>query len=180
MKNLMVIIQLILEFISTLTKETPRATNAKGQPVKVERISDIKKWEGLRTRAYLPTPHDVWTIGYGHTKTAYEGMVITEKQAEALLRQDLAWVRTAIAQLVKVPLSQAQYDALASFIFNLGRTNFAKSTLLKRINANRMIEAGDEFLKWDKQRQGGRMVRLQGLSNRRKHERAVWLSGTNT
>lgn len=148
------------------------------QPTKVERIDEIKKWEALRLRAYLPTPHDVWTIGYGHTSTAYEGMTISEKQAEKLLRQDLAWVREALAEHVKVPLSQEQYDALASFVFNLGAANFKSSTLLRKLNAMDYLGASDEFLKWNKQRQNGRLVVLRGLTRRRKHERELFLEGT--
>jgi len=172
------IIQALLEFISTLTQKTPSARNAKGQPVKVERINDIKQWEALRLKAYKPTPHDRWTIGYGHTATAHQGMVITEEQAEKLLREDLAWVRKVIADMVDVPLSQRQYDALASFIFNLGGANFASSTLLKRINASDMVGAANEFPKWNKQRQNGKLVVLRGLTRRRSHEQDLWLEGT--
>lgn len=172
------ILQEILEFISKIGRETPPNRNQKNQPVRVERIDAIKRWEGLRTRAYMPTPHDVWTIGYGHTKTAREGMEITESEAEDLLRKDLAWVRATIASLVNVPLSQEQYDALASFVFNLGKTNFARSTLLRKLNAFDYEGAADEFLKWDKQRQNGQLKRLKGLTRRRSHERELFLEGT--
>jgi len=171
-------IQALLEFISTLTPKTSVSRNAKGQPVKVERIDNIKRWEALRLKAYKPTAYDVWTIGYGHTATAKRGMVITEAQAEKLLREDLAWVRKVIATQVDVPLTQHQYDALASFIFNLGGANFASSTLKKRINASDMVGAADEFPKWNKQRQNGKLVVLRGLTRRRAHERKLWLEGT--
>jgi lysozyme len=177
----------ILKFISALVAtqtppvatQTPPGRNEKDQPVQVERINDIKWWEALRTRAYRPTPHDVWTIGYGHTSTAHEGMVITEAEAERLLRQDLAWVREAIAKHVEVPLSQEQYDALASFIFNVGEGNFASSTLLRKLNAYDYVGAADEFPRWNKQRQDGRMVALLGLTRRRAHERELFLEGTS-
>jgi len=175
---MMEFIQAIHQFLSTHGRETPPRRNAKHQPVRVERIDEIKKWEALRLRAYLPTPFDVWTIGYGHTSTAYEGMVITEAEAERLLRKDLAWVRAAIAKHVDVPLSQEQYDALASFIFNLGEANFRSSTLLRKLNASDYVGAANEFPKWNKQRQGGKLVELRGLTRRRAHERELFLEGT--
>ena len=132
----------------------------------------IKTFEGLRLQAYMPTPNDVPTIGYGHTKTAKLGMKVTEKGAHELLKQDLAWVERAVNKRVTVPITQAQYDALCSFVYNLGETNFSKSTLLKRLNNKRYTEAADELLRWDKQ--GSKVLR--GLTRRREAERALFLS----
>ncbi|WP_173506474.1 lysozyme, partial [Marinobacterium sp. xm-m-383] len=78
-----------------------------------------------------------------------------------------------------VPLTQPQYDALASFIFNLGGANFRTSTLLRKLNAYDYVGAADEFLRWNKQRQGGQMVVLRGLTKRREEERALFLEGTD-
>jgi len=142
--------------------------------MRVEDIDHIKKWEALRLKAYLPTPNDVPTIGYGHTKTAKMGMVITEKDAERLLREDLDWVEEALEELVEVPLSQPQYDALASFVFNIGRTGFAKSTLLRKLNASDYVGAAEEFPRWNKQK--GKV--LKGLTRRRADEREMFLRGT--
>jgi len=150
-----------------VTPETPI-------PTKVGDIDFIKKHEGLRLTAYMPTKNDVWTIGYGHTKTAKRGMKITESDAESLLRGDLAWVRAALAQHVKVPLSQPQYDALASFIYNLGTPNFAKSTLLRKLNASDYVGAANELPRWNKQK--GKVLR--GLTKRRAEEKAMFLKGT--
>lgn len=169
-----ILMQLILEIISTLTTKTPIGFNAKGQPVKVKDIDSIKSWEELVLVAYLPTLNDRWTIGWGHTKTAHPGMVITEKQAEALLRSDLAWARKAVADLVDVPLSQEQYDALVSFVFNIGRTQFSKSTLLKKLNAADYEGAARQFPRWNKQK--GRVLR--GLTRRREYEMTKFLEGT--
>lgn len=130
----------------------------------------IKASEGLRLNAYMPTPQDVPTIGYGHTKTAKMGMKITERGAEELLKQDLAWVEASIAKNVIVPLNQSQYDALCSFIYNLGSTNFRRSTLLDKLNSSDYEGAADEFLRWDKQ--GAKT--LNGLTIRRKAERALF------
>lgn len=132
----------------------------------------IKRFEGLRLQAYMPTPIDVPTIGYGHTKTAKIGMKITEKGAVALLKQDLAWVETAVNKHVKVTLTQPQYDALCSFVYNLGATNFRRSTLLKRLNEGNFAAAANELLRWDKQ---GKQV-LRGLTRRREAERELFIS----
>lgn len=180
------LIQIILKLLTSVfnsgaaSKPAPTRieTNTKGQPTRIENIEHIKKWEGLRLKAYMPTAHDKWTIGYGHTGTAKEGMVITEAKAEKLLRKDLEWVRKAIKDLVEVPLSQNQYDALAGLIFNIGRTNFANSTVLRRLNASDMEGAANAFLMWDKQRQNGELVVLRGLVRRRKDEKEMFLNGT--
>lgn len=132
----------------------------------------IKSFEGLRLKAYLPTPNDVWTIGYGHTKTAKKGAKITAKKAEVLLVGDVEWVQYTIANNVKVSLTQNQYDALCSFIYNLGATNFTRSTLLKKLNRGDYEGAADELLRWNKQ---GKTV-LRGLTRRREAERALFLS----
>ena len=132
----------------------------------------IKRFEGLELDAYMPTPIDVPTIGYGHTKTAKMGMRITARGAEELLKQDLAWVEKGVNKHVNVPLTQPQYDALCSFVYNLGTTNFRRSTLLKRLNAGKYAEAANELPRWNKQ---GKRV-LRGLTHRREAERALFVS----
>lgn len=157
------------------TSSTPEVTPfVDGKPTSVVNIDSIKKWEGLRLEGYMPTPNDVPTIGYGHTKTARMGMVITEQQAEELLRKDLAWVREVIAKEVKVPLTQKQYDALASFIFNVGGSAFRRSTMLRKLNASDYVGAAHEFPRWDKQKG----TALLGLTRRRAYEKAMFLEGT--
>lgn len=175
-----------IEFILSLLKQgqantpvTPKVSPlVDGKPTHVERIDMIKKHEALRLKAYLPTPHDVLTIGWGHTTGVTSNMVITKDRAEVLLREDLAWVREVIARRVKVPLSQPQYDALASFIFNLGEANFKASTMLRKLNAYDYVGTADQFPRWNKQRQGTKLVVLRGLSKRRAEERALFLEGT--
>ena len=132
----------------------------------------IKRFEGLRLQAYMPTPIDVPTIGYGHTKTAKLGMTITARGAEMLLKQDLAWVEAAVNKHVKVTLTQPQYDALCSFVYNLGATNFRRSTLLKRLNEGNFAAAASELPRWNKQ---GKRV-LRGLTHRRAAERELFIS----
>lgn len=135
-------------------------------------IDLVKRFEGLRLKAYK-CPAGVWTIGYGHTGVIYESMVITEEQAEKFLRNDLAMAESAVLKYAKT-VTQCQKDALASFVFNLGSGNFAKSTLLKKLRAGDIQGAADEFLKWNKA--GGK--ELEGLTKRRAAERALFLGGT--
>lgn len=144
--------------------------------MRIKNVDAIKEHEALRLTAYLPTKDDVWTIGYGHTKTARQGMVITEAQAEQLLRDDLEWVEAAIDKLVKVPLTQNQHDAVGSLIFNIGGGAFSKSTVLRRLNAGDYRGAADAFLMWNKQRdkQTGKMNVLRGLTKRRQQERDLF------
>nr|WP_232370376.1 lysozyme [Xenorhabdus lircayensis] len=128
----------------------------------------------MRLKAY-PDPATgaaPWTIGYGHTKGVKPGQVITAQQAEVFLHQDLIPIYGAIQRLVKVSLTQGQFDALCSFIFNLGIGNFAHSTLLKKLNAGDYQGAAGEFLKWD--RADGRV--LSDLFIRRKSEQQMFLS----
>lgn len=144
--------------------------------MQIKNVGIIKHHEQLRLAAYLPTKDDVWTIGYGHTKTAKKDMVITEAKAEELLLQDLAWVNEAINKYVTVPLNQNQVDALGSLIFNIGSTNFSKSTVLRKLNQKDYTGAADAFLMWNKQRSKttGQMVVLNGLTKRRKEERELF------
>lgn len=134
----------------------------------------IKKWEQLRLEAYMPTPDDVWTIGWGHTKGVYEGMVITRKQAQDYFEDDIRWAERAVNQLVKVGLSQNQYDALVSFVFNIGTTQFKKSTCLKRLNAGNYEGAAEAMTWFNKQK--GKVLR--GLVRRREEERDYFLKET--
>jgi lysozyme len=94
----------------------------------------IERNEGLRLHAYQDGG-GIWTIGYGHTHGVKPGDVCTEAQAVAWLEQDIAFAEAAVADLVKVALTDNQFAALVDFAFNLGATRFAGSTLLKRLNA---------------------------------------------
>ena len=132
----------------------------------------IKSFEGLKLRAYL-CPAKVWTIGYGSTgQHVTPGKVITEAQAEELLKHDLDRFEAAVTRLVTVPLHQNQYDALVSFAFNVGISALERSTLLKRVNAKLFDQAAAEFQKWN--RAAGRP--LAGLTRRRAAEAALFKS----
>lgn len=125
----------------------------------------IKQFEGLRLHAYLDSV-GVPTIGYGSTSGVELGDTITPEGAERLLREDLREAESAIDHLVTVPLSQNQFDALASFVFNVGHGNLASSTLLRKLNAGDYDGAAEEFPKW---RYAGGQV-LAGLERRRRAE----------
>lgn len=140
--------------------------------MRTKNLQTIKDSEGLRLKAYLPTKNDVWTIGYGHTHGVYQGMTITEQQAEQFLHEDVKWSEDAVNQYVHVSLTQNQFDALVSFVFNVGTGNFSNSTLLRLLNKGDYKGAADQFLRWNKQKG----VVLNGLTIRRKNERALFLS----
>ncbi|PUA41447.1 muraminidase [Pseudomonas protegens] len=130
----------------------------------------IKSFEGLRLQAYQDAV-GVWTIGYGTTRGVKSGMSISKEQAERMLQNDIARFEPEIDRLVKVPLSQNQWDALMSFTYNLGPTNLGSSTLLRLLNAGDYAAAADQFLRWNKA--GGRV--LPGLTRRRAAERELFL-----
>lgn len=130
--------------------------------------------EGLRLEAYL-CPAGVWTIGYGHTKGAKPGMTITRQRAKALLKEDLLTAENTVNRL-HLKINQNQFDALVSFVFNVGSGNFLRSTLLKKIQANANDPAiAEEFNKWN--RGGGRV--LPGLVKRRQQEAELYFSNIN-
>ncbi len=138
----------------------------------------IKRHEGLRLQAYRDAV-GVVTIGYGHTRTARIGQVISPGDAEALLRADLDGFELGVARLVTRPINQSQFDALVSFAFNVGldidadrrAEGLGDSTLLALVNAGCDQEAAIEFLKWNKA--GGRP--LLGLTRRRLAEAQLFL-----
>lgn len=142
-----------------------RKTSTKG-------INLIKSFEGYRANAYLDAV-GVPTIGYGTTRGVKMGQKINESQAVAFLQKDLEMFENAINRLVKVPLTQDQFDALSSFVYNLGETNFAGSTLLKVINQGRYDLAPAQFLRWNKA--GGKV--LNGLTRRRQAEANLFSTG---
>ena len=137
-------------------------------------IDLIKEFEGLRLEAYR-CPAGLWTIGYGHTTAAgapvvKPGMTITAAEAERILARDLASYEAGVTRLVKVDISQGQFDALVSFAYNCGSGALERSTLLKRVNACRFSDVPAELMKWTKS--GGR--ELPGLVRRRRAEAKLW------
>lgn len=135
-------------------------------------IQFIKDREGVKLRAYQDSA-GVWTIGYGHTKGVYKGLVINELEATSYLENDLQDAETEVKKLVNVDLNQNQFDALVSFEFNVGK--LGKSTLLRLLNAGQYLSAAQQFLKWNKAHVNGKLVALKGLTTRRTLEMNLFL-----
>lgn len=138
----------------------------------------IKEFEGLETVAY-PDPGnritgEPWTIGYGHTRGVRKGDTCTEEQATQWLREDLQAAEGAVRHLVDVALTQGQFDALASFVFNCGAAAFGNSTLLRLLNKWDYAGAADQFKRWNRGADGV----LPGLVRRREAERALFLTSS--
>lgn len=138
----------------------------------------IKHFEGFSATKY-DDGVGVMTIGYGHAikKGEVFDKPISMQEAEAILIKDLATVDVAISKWVTVPLNQNQYDAIGSFIFNLGTGNFAGSTLLKKLNAKDYEGASKEFIRWNKGRVKGVLVEMPGLTRRRLAEQKLFTTG---
>lgn len=137
-------------------------------------LSLIKCFEGCRLAAY-PDPATggkPWTIGYGHTHNVKRGDTITQSEAEQFLREDLAHIYTTIGNSVTFKINQNQFDALCSFIFNVGDGNFTQSTLLKKLNAGDIRGVGDELPRWNR----ATGIIIAGLTKRREAEQALFLS----
>ena len=131
----------------------------------------LKRAEGFRGRMYLDV-NGFPTIGYGHRLLNPNSFPdgIAEAQAAEILVSDVRDAEQAVARLVKVALTQGQFDALVDFCFNLGAGKLAKSTLLKVLNGGRYEAAGEQLLRWDIA--GGK--ENAGLKARREAELALW------
>lgn len=138
-----------------------------------EGLELIKSFEGLRLRTYKCSS-GVDTIGYGHTGPDVKpGMVITEEEAEDLLRKDVASFEQCINTFTSVKINQNEFDALVSFAFNCGCTAYKDSTLLRLLNQGApRTEVAEQFLRWVKGA-GGETV--PGLVRRREAEKKLFL-----
>ena len=146
--------------------------------VSVTGVALVMNHEGVRTRAY-PDPGTggaPWTICYGRTRGVRPGMTATLAQCESWLREDLLVAEQGIYRHVRVPLSQPEYDAYTSFIFNAGETNFARSTMLRKLNAGDRRGACNEFPKWV---YANKKV-MNGLIKRRYDEQTLCLKYKDT
>lgn len=132
-------------------------------------IDLIKQFEGFRSEAYL-CAGGKWTVGYGSTEGVQPGMIITEAEAEARLKHDLQTAEHAVSRLVTRSLTQHQFDALASFTFNLGSGALQRSTLRQKVNRMEDDAVPQEFCRWVYS--GGR--KLRGLIRRREAEAVLY------
>ncbi|TFH84720.1 lysozyme [Billgrantia azerbaijanica] len=128
----------------------------------------VGHFEGKELSAYRDAV-GVVTICYGHTATARIGQTHTDEECERLLKGDLGDAFDAVNRHVEVPLPPTREAALASFVYNVGPGAFSRSTLLRRLNAGKVVEACHELSRWTYA--GGK--RLAGLVKRRDVER--WL-----
>jgi lysozyme len=130
-------------------------------------------------------PAGVLTIGWGHTNASGRqikpGDVWTQGECDAALREDMRASERAVKKRVKVELTQGQFDALSSFIFNCGEGNFARSTLLRKVNASEFEAAAAHFMDWNKAKDPhtGELRVLAGLTRRRKAEADLFRHGNH-
>ncbi|WMD23083.1 lysozyme [Achromobacter seleniivolatilans] len=150
-------------------------------------VSLIEHFESCRLKAYWDPHGKCWTIGWGHTGLdVYEGLVITQAVADAMLAQDLIERENAVKKFfASVPLTRGEFDALVSFLYNVGPgkrgiksglfvlMSGQVSTLARKVLARDYAGAAEEFPKWIYA--GG--VPLRGLERRRKAERQLFLTG---
>lgn len=150
-----------------------------------EAIDLVKYFEGLHRKAYV-CPAGYITVGYGHVLSfmkadrlkelkpeVYDTLMATivqEGEAEGLLRDDLRVSAYGVLKYTKVELTDGQYGALVSFVFNLGITRYKSSTLRMKLNREEYQEAAEEFPKWAFS--GGK--KLRGLAVRREAEQALF------
>jgi lysozyme len=139
-----------------------------GMQLSLDGINKIKNREGFSARPYKDIA-GYWTVGYGHKMGALESYdTIDDATATKLLASDLATAENGVNSLVSVKLTQSQFDALVSFIYNVGVGAFKRSTMLKLINSGNYQNAALEFRKWAYA--GGKLS--NGLINRRNSEAA--------
>ena len=151
-------------------------------------IEQIKKDEGVRNRPYQ-CPALLWTVGVGHVIDPQHAKVpmadrkqlpipadwdrvLSPDEIDDILRKDLERFEAGVSRLIKVELTQGQFDALVSFSFNVGLGNLQNSTLRMKVNRSDFEGAAEQFLVWTKA--GGRV--LPGLVKRRSHEKEMFES----
>jgi lysozyme len=137
----------------------------KNMNISQEGLGLIKKFEGCELEAYKCAA-GVWTIGYGSTKGVKEKDTITQEQADGLLLHEMEEYEGYIKDAVTVDLKQNQFDALVSWVFNLGPANLKSSTMLKVLNNKEYDDVPAQIKRWNKA--GGKV--LQGLIRRREAE----------
>lgn len=131
----------------------------------------IKRYEGFRAYPYQDA-NGLWTQGYGHTgATSADSPPLTPDQAEQLLKADVEWAEKAVLSMVSVRLTDNQFSALVSLVYNIGSGTFQWSPLRALVNKPDFPAAADEFLRYN--HAGGKV--LAGLTARRADERALFL-----
>lgn len=132
----------------------------------------LKRLEGFRTKAYIPVPGDVPTIGYGFTHGVKMGDVMTLSEADARLIEELRPYEMAVWQGCTMEPNQNEFDAMVLLCFNIGTAGFSRSTVLKAHNRGDKQAAARAFGLWNKS--GGKVY--PGLTRRRAEESALYLT----
>tara|TARA_R100000935_G_scaffold34356_1_gene54974 strand:+ start:1737 stop:2180 length:444 start_codon:yes stop_codon:yes gene_type:complete len=133
--------------------------------ISLEGIKLIKAFEGCELKAYQDAVK-VWTIAYGRIKEVKEGDTCSQEQAEEWFAEELPEYESYVNDMVEVSLLQNQFDALVSWVYNLGPSNLRSSTLLKVLNSGEYKSVPEQIKRWNKA--GGKV--LEGLTRRRKSE----------
>ena len=134
----------------------------------------IKSFEGFRETA-VRLPDGRWTIGYGHVRTAREGLTITPKDADELLLHDLKSIENAVSNMIYAPLMQGQFDALVSLAFNISLGQLRDSDIVRLLNSGDYLGAANAFDMWRKARLHGRVIVVDALVRRRAAEKTLFL-----
>lgn len=161
----------------TKRKNTNTDVSAKPEHITNDAVENlIKKFEGFSAKAY-PDPGSKdgypWTIGYGHTRGVKRGDIITQQQATEYLAKDIIAYEDEVKSQVKIALNQNQFDALVSFVYNIGPGQFETSTMLKLLNVGDISGAAQQFPRWNKN--DGQIIK--GLVRRRQAEMEWFLRG---
>lgn len=176
-KQQIMLLSLLLGIVITLT-------TAPGRKIIMSALEKIKELvsreEGLRLTVYQDQAGK-WTIGYGHLIKPGEKFypygpikTITREEADKIFAQDIAEAEACVKNNVHVPLTENQYAALVSFVFNVGCNAFRQSTLRRYLNA-RDPRAADEFKKWVyATKPSGEKIWLTSLVNRRLREHQLF------
>lgn len=137
----------------------------------------IESFEGFRARAIRLNDGN-YTIGFGHKATAREGMVVNREQAEELLRWDIGPIEDFIRQNSLTPLSQNQFDAIVSFVFNIGLEDFKNSDVLRHLNRGEPVAAAIAMAAWRNAHLNGQNIVVDALVRRRALEASMFLDTT--
>lgn len=137
----------------------------------------IRHFEGLRLKSYRCSA-GTWTVGWGHTGSKIKGpMTIDRPEAERYLQEDVYFFEKQLFKMLTQKPLQHEFEAMLSWMFNVGEGAVQKSTLLKNFNLGQKREAAGEFLRWNKQRKNGQAIPVAGLTLRRQVERHLFVTG---
>lgn len=143
-------------------------------------IQQLMRLEGYKSKPYRPVKGDKLTIGYGFTdhkliKLGY----LSEPSARRILAREVKDLHKFVNKHVKVFLTNSQKAALIVFVYNIGKSAFLKSTLLRVLNKGQFHLVPSELLRWNKMKKDGKVITVKGLTNRRLKEIKLWKGASN-